>query len=118
MAARISVTTQRITRAGLNANLTGPTVDGDIIDAGQVFLRVANGSGAPINVTVQTPGNDPASGGARPELIVAVPAAGARDIGPFPASLFAQPADAAAGAGRVLVDYSAITSVTRAVISF
>jgi hypothetical protein len=116
--ARVSVTTQRITRAGLNVALTAPTVDGDIIDAGQVALRVANGSGSSINVTVQTPGTDPASGSARQELIVAVPAAGARDIGPFPASLFAQPADATVGPLRVLVDYSAVATVTRAVVSF
>lgn len=116
--ARASQTTQRITRAGLNVAMTAPSVDGDIIDAGQVALRVLNGSGAPINVTVQTPGTDPASGAARQELVVAVAAAARIDIGPFPASLFAQAADAAEGALRVLVDYSAVASVTRAVVSF
>lgn len=116
--ARLSPSVQRITRAGLNVAMTAPNVDGDILPAGQVSLRVLNGSGVSINVTVQTPGTDPATEAARPELIVAVPAAGQRDIGPFPASLFAQASDAVVGPLGVLVDYSAIASVTRAVVSF
>jgi hypothetical protein len=116
--ARVSVTTQRITRAGLDPDLTQPTVDGDIIDTGNVALWVDNASGGSINVTVQTPGTDPATDVARPELIRAVPAGEFRLIGPFPVSLFAQPADAAVGPLRVLVDYSAQASVTRGVVSF
>jgi hypothetical protein len=116
--ARQSPTVQRITRAGLNVTMTAPNVDGDILPAGQVALQVLNASGGSITVTVQTPGTDPATGVNRPELTVAVPAAGTRLIGPFPASLFAQPADATVGPLGVLVDYSAQASVTRAVVSF
>jgi len=116
--ARQSPSVQRITRAGLNVVMTAPIIDGDILPAGQVALQVLNGSGGAITVTVQTPGTDPASGVARAELTVSVPAAGTRLIGPFPASLFAQASDAAVGPLGVLVDYSAITSVTRAVVSF
>lgn len=111
--ARTSVTTQEITRAGLNAALTGPVADGDIIDAGPVILEVANGSGGSITVTVQTPGT--VGGLDIADLAVSVPASGTREIGPFPAHLFAQPVDAATGPGRVLVDYSSVTSVTRCV---
>lgn len=111
--ARTSVTTQTITRAGLNKALTGPVADGDIIDAGPVILEVANDSGASITVTVQTPGT--IEGLAIADLAVAVPASGTREIGPFPPSVFAQPLDAVDGPGRVLVDYSAVTSVTRCV---
>jgi len=112
--ARIAVTTQAVGRAGAATTYTGPNVDGDIVDIGRVALHVKNGSGSPITVTVQTPvqieGLDLA------ELTVSVPAAGERFIGPLPASVFAQPVGNA-NAGKALVDYSAVTSVTRAVIS-
>ncbi len=114
--ARQSVTTQQITRAGVNVALTAPNADGDIVDTGNVALIVDNGGGAPITVTIITPGT--VQGQAIADLAVTIPAAGRRFIGPLPTSLFAQPADAVAGALRALVDYSAITSVTRAVVSF
>ncbi len=114
--ARQSVTTQRITRAGTNVALSAPNADGDIVDTGQVALVVTNGGGSPITVTVITPGD--VVGLAVADLEVTVPASGTRHIGPLPTSVFAQAADAVTGAGRALVDYSSITSVTRAVISF
>lgn len=111
--ARTSVVTQKITRAGLAPALTAVTVDGDIIDSGPVILHVANAGGAAVTVTVQTPIT--VDGIALTDLAVSVPAGQAREIGPFPDRTFRQPAAAPVGAGRVLVDYSAITSVTRAV---
>jgi|SRR5215217_3615713 len=112
--ARVSVTTQPVTRTGTATVLTGPTVDGDIIDTGRTMLYVLNGSGAPITVTVQTPltvdGLDVA------DLTVTVPAAGFRIIGPFPVGTFGR-AYGDANAGRAYVDYSSVTSVTRGVIS-
>ncbi len=113
--ARTSVTTQVAVRTGLTPALTGPVVDGDIIDSGNVGIWVVNGSGAPINVTVQATASQ--DGQAVEDLVVAVPAAGTRLIGPFPGRTFEQPSDAVVGAGRVLVDYSAVTTVTRGVIS-
>ncbi len=114
--ARTSVTTQRITRAGLEPVLTAPVADGDIVDPGNVAVWVDNGSGASITVTAITPGT--VSGLAVADLAVVVPAGESRLVGPLPASVFAQPADADPGANRVLVDYSAVASVTRAVVSF
>jgi len=114
--ARSTPATQRITLAGTNVALTAPSVDGDIIAPGQVFLRINNGGGAPITVTAQTPGT--VSGLAIADAPITIPAGQQRDWGPFPSSLFAQPADAGVGPGKVLVDYSSITSVTRAVVSF
>jgi hypothetical protein len=114
--ARQSPATQRITLAGLNPAMTAPNADGDILPAGQVALRVTNGGGSPITVTAITPGT--VVGLAIADATLAVPAGATRDWGPFPASVFAQPADAPVGASRVLVDYSSITSVTRAVVSF
>lgn len=113
--ARVSTTTQTIVRTGLNPSLTGPTVDGDIVDCGNVALWVDNGSGGSINVTVQATATQ--DGLDLADLVVAVPAGAKRLIGPFPARTFAQASDAAVGPGRALVDYSAVTTVTRAVIS-
>lgn len=111
--ARTSVTTQQITRAGLAPVLTAPTVDGDVIDSGAVFLHVNNGSAASINVTVQSPVT--VDGLAVEELVVAVAAGAFKLIGPFPQRTFGQPTGSA-DAGRVYVDYSAQASVTRAVL--
>jgi hypothetical protein len=113
--ARASVTTQKITRAGLNPSYTAPNADGDIIDAGSVDLHVKNGGGSQITVTVETPGT--VDGVAIADLSVVVPAAGERLIGPFTRGTFAQPSDATVGPGRVLVSYSGQTSITRAVLA-
>lgn len=112
--ARVSVSTQKIVGDGLTPALTAPTVDGDTIDAGAVALMVVNGSGASINVTVQTPATQ--SGLAVAENIVAVPASATKLIGPFPKGTYARPS--APDEGKVYVDYSAQTSVTRAVVGF
>jgi len=113
--ARTSVVTQQITRAGLAPVLTEPTVDGDVIDAGAVFLYVDNASAGAVTVTAVTPVT--VDGLALADSPVSVPAGESRLIGPFPPRTFGQPAGSA-DAGRVYVDYSAQTSVTRAVVSF
>ncbi|MFI5561506.1 hypothetical protein ACIA2T_19685 [Amycolatopsis japonica] len=77
-------------------------------------LYVANGSASPITVTVQTPLT--VDGLNVEDLTVTVPASGFRLIGPFPVGTFGQPSDNA-NAGKALVDYSSVTSVTRAVVS-
>ncbi|MCF7548901.1 hypothetical protein [Pseudonocardia sp. WMMC193] len=110
--ARTSVTTQVVTRAGLAPSFTAPVADGDIIDPGRVVLHVKT-AGSPVTVTVVTPSTQ--SGLAVEDLTVTVPASSEREIGPFPKSTFAQPSDAAVGPTRVLVDYSTVTGVTRAV---
>lgn len=110
--ARTSVTTQQIARTGVNPALTAPVADGDVIDVGATFLVVANGGGAPVTVTVQTPVEY--AGLELEDLTVSVPAAGQRWIGPFPASVFGQPVGDP-NAGRALVDYSAVADVTRGV---
>ena len=114
--ARATLVAQRVTLAGLNASMGAAVADGDIIPAGNVMLRVTNGGGSPITVTAVTPGT--VAGLAIADATLTVPAAGTRDWGPFPTSVFAQPADAVDGPGKVLINYSGITSVTRAVVSF
>lgn len=111
--ARSEPTTQSVTRAGLNVSMTAPNSDGDIIDAGNVELVINNGSGSPITVTMQT--SYTSEGLDLEDEVVTVPAGGTRSYGPFPRGLFAQATDAPVGAGKVLVDYSAVASVTRAV---
>jgi len=96
--ARDSVTTQKITRTGVIPALTAISANNDVIDAGAVILEVSNGGGSSINVTV-----------------VAVAAGATKRIGPFPPATFAR--TVAPDIGRVYVDYSATTSVTRAVVS-
>jgi hypothetical protein len=112
MAPRIDVTTQLVTVAGLAPSMTGPTVDGDIVDAGNgTWLTVSNGSGSSINVTIQNP--QTVEGLAVANRVIAVAAGATKDIPITP--MFKQPTDAAVGPGRALVDYSAVTTVTRAV---
>ena len=111
---RTSVTTQQVTRAGLNPSLPAPTASGDVVDCGQLALWVINGSGASITVTVQATAQ--VDGLDVADLVVPVLAAGQRLIGPFPARTFGQPSGSA-DAGRAYVDYSAVASITRGVIS-
>jgi hypothetical protein len=81
--ARSAITAQQITRTGLTETLEAANVDGNkFANDGVMFLHVVNGAGAPINVTIQTPGT--VDGLAIAEQVVAVTNAQARLIGPFP----------------------------------
>lgn len=115
MAPRVALAPQKIVATGLTPSLTAPTVDGDVIPTGQYGMWVTNGSGAPINVTAQTP--QTVEGLAVSENIVAVPAGQTKVIGPFPAGTYGRPSGGA-DPGKVYVDYSAIASVTRGLIGF
>lgn len=113
--ARLSPATQVATSAGLAPAHTAPNVDGDIVDVDRgVFLSVINGAAAPINVTVQTPGlvdGDLAVA----DRVVAVPVSTTPKLIPLTSNAYRQPVGDA-NAGNALVDYSAVTSITRAVI--
>lgn len=110
--ARSTPATQSVTADGLAANMTAPSVDGDIADCGAgVYMTVNNGSGASITVTLQTPGTS--YGLAIADRIITVAAGAVKDI-PLPRYL-RQEADAATGPGQALVDFSSVASVTRAV---
>lgn len=111
--ARTSVTTQQVTRSGLVPTLTEPTVDGDVIDCGNVALMVDNASGSPVTVTVQATASQDGLDVA--DLVVSVEAGTTALIGPLPARTFGRPVGSA-DAGRAYVDYSAQADVTRAVI--
>lgn len=112
--ARLSVVTQEIPQAGHILNHTAPNGDGDIVDVKRgAFLSVINSGAGPITVTVQTPGvvdGDLAIA----DRVVTVPVGTTPKLIPLTSTAYKQPVTDA-NAGRALVDYSAITSVTRAV---
>ncbi|WP_290055662.1 hypothetical protein [Amycolatopsis solani] len=101
--------------AGLVANHTGPTVDGDAVEVGRgVFLSVINGSAAPITVTIQTP--DAVDGDLTvADRVVTVPVGTTPKLIPLTSNHYRQPIGDA-NVGKGLVDYSAVASVTRAVV--
>ena len=103
--ARTALTVQQIDADGLEPALTAANVDGHSVanDVG-VYVEVANGSGASIDVTVPTPATQ--DGLAISDRVVAVPAGETRKIGPFPSRTYNQ------DDGTVHVDFSAVTSVT------
>ena len=74
----------------------------------RAYLVVKNASGSGITVTIVTPGT--VSGLAIADPTYAVAAAGERHI-PLPNSLFQDPAT-----GLITIQYSAVTSVTAAVV--
>lgn len=98
--------TQSIAPAGLADALAAAAGGGDTFrpDDG-TFLRVNNGGGSPVTVTVVTP--ETSHGLAIADLAVVVPAGASRMIGPFPSHLFADPTT-----GLASVTYSGVTSVT------
>lgn len=114
---RVSVTTQLIPFAGLLPTMTAPTASNDVVDVGRVALHVINGGGSPITVTVVTPGvvdGDLAI----TDRVVTVPVGTTPTIIPLNSPNYRQTAasaDAVTDAGRAYVNYSAVTSVTRAV---
>lgn len=110
--ARASQTTQVPVGYKLTPTLTQPTVDGDIVDTGQVRIWVLNGSGGSINVTVQATAT--VEGLDVGDLVVPVAAGAVALIGPLPKTAFGQVSGA--DKGRAYVDYSSQTSVTRGVV--
>lgn len=95
---------------GTNPNFVAASGGGDTFQyQPNSFLHVRNGSGAAITVTVVVPGNTE-FGVAQPDPTVSVPAGGDRLIAIRPGLV--DPATGTAG-----VTYSAVTSVTVAVVS-
>ncbi len=110
---RSTPATQAATVVGLNpVAFTAPDALGDVVDPGSILL-VQNDSAGVVTVTVQTPGN--VEGLALAENAVAV-AAGAMCAITLDSRTYKRP-NGAADAGKVYVDYSAVASVTRAVIA-
>lgn len=100
---------QQVGITGLNPTYANAGASGDqVVPNPNGFLHVKNGSGASINVTVVVPGTE--YGQNRADVVVAVSAAGAKMIGPFPTDL------QDASTGQISVTYSSATSVTVAAV--
>lgn len=120
MAPRISLTTQTLPLAGLAATHAGPpTVDGDVVDVARNFLSVINGGTGPTVVTIVTPGvvdGDLAIA----DRTVTVPVGTTPTLIPLTSPNYRQSTVSAllpADVGRAYVNYSVLTSVTRAVVA-
>jgi len=99
---------QQIAVTGTTVTYAAASAGGDSCNPDdRVFLRVKNGSGASINVTILVPGST--WGQANPDPVIAVPAAGEVSID-LPSGL-ADPAT-----GLVSWTYSAVTTVTVALV--
>lgn len=104
---RTALAPQDSTRNGLALAFTAANVDGhSVLNTGKVLLYVKNGAAAAINVTVQTPGTAD-DGLAIADKIVSIPATGERVLGPYPPPIYGD---------DMLVDFSAITTVTIAAL--
>lgn len=108
-----TLTKQSITRAAITPTYAAAAGGGDkFVPDDKTFLQFKNGSGAPITVTVVTPGTVEGQGIA--DLTITVPATtGDKMAGPFPKALFANDADG----GLAAITYSGVTSLTVAAIA-
>lgn len=103
------LTTQTVDRTGEVVTFASATGGGDTFDPGEkVILRVHNGDSGSHTVTVAS--QVPCNQGSTHNVAVAVAASATKDIGPFPASRFAD----AGGVGHI--SYDGVTSVTIAVV--
>lgn len=85
------------------------TASDDFVNGGNERLHVKNGAGAPINVTVVSP--KLCDQGVQHNLVIAVPNASDRFIGPFDPTRFNDPVT-----GKTTVTYSSITTITAALV--
>ncbi len=106
------ITAQTISRAGLGPTYAAANVDGHFWpNNGQQLLQVKNASGSPITVTFPIPVT--VDGQTVASKTVSVPATtGDRIIGPFPTSQYNDTL------GNANVTFSAVTSVTCALLAF
>lgn len=109
-----TVTVQNISQSGLEATYAAVN-DGDVFtNTGQEMLHVINGDGSPMTVTITPAGPDkniPGLGTMTKSTVVVVVTNGEeRMIGPFEPAVFNN------SAGKVVINYSGVSSVTGAVI--
>lgn len=104
------LTEQQILVTGLEATYAAAAALGDSFsNTGKQYLHVKNGGGSPITVTIDDPNSVSPTGATafNADVAVVVTNAEERLIGPFPTSRFSS---------TVAVSYSAVTSVTVAVL--
>jgi hypothetical protein len=109
--ARTQLTPQIPTDAGITLSFTAANVDGHWVLPGDL-VYVKNGGASPINVTLPTPVT--VDGKAVADTVIAVANASEKIIGDIDGDVYG--VLSGADAGRVYVDFSAVTSVTVACI--
>lgn len=101
---------QKFSEVGLTPAFSAAAATGDTFtNNGSTYLFVKNQDAAAMNVTVESATK--CSQGFDHDLVVAVAAGTTEQIGPLPANRFND------AQGKVSVSYSAVTSVTVAVVS-
>lgn len=104
-----TLTVQKAVGTGLTPSYSAAAGGGDqFANSGKAMLHAKNGSGGSITITVNSQVN--CSQGFDHDFAVAIPAGEERMIGPFPKSRFDD------ANGNVQITYSAVTSLTVAVI--
>jgi len=98
--------------SGVNPSAASASAGGDAVlnQRGRTLIRVANGSGSSINVTIAAQSTSRPADSTWPAMtlgngVIAVPAGQARVIGPFPTAYNDSN-------GKVQITYSSATSVT------
>jgi hypothetical protein len=105
-----TLTLQAINRTGITPAFAACASGGDqFANAGNVFLYIKNGSGAPITVTIGTP--QTVDGLAVADREVVVPATDEVTVGPFPRATYND------SSGYVQLTYSGVTTLTAAALS-
>ena len=100
---------QKVSKTGLAPAFAAADVAGDqFANGGRTYLHVKNASAVSVNVTADS--KKQCDQGFDHDVVVAVPAAGERLIGPFDPSRFNN------SSGRIEVGYSAVASVTVAAL--
>lgn len=111
--ARTNLASQQVVTSGLEATYTAANADGHMFPPGEVrMLHVKNGGGSSIDVTIKS--GYKRDGLALADQVVAVPNGEDRFIGPFDRETYAQ--RSGTDRGKVYVDFSAVTSVTVALL--
>jgi hypothetical protein len=113
--ARTALAPTTVALTGTTVTLVAANADGYAIapQSKAVALLVDNGGGAPIDVTIDVPNTDTATGLSYVEPVITVPAGATRYIKiPF-GGAFAHSEDG----NKVYVDFSAVTSVTVALLN-
>lgn len=103
-----TLTTQTISRAGIQESLVAAAGGGDACECGDnVFLKINNGGGAPITVTLNVPSQVTFNNEVVSNRTVSVTNGQHRLIGPIKPSLYRSPTT-----GLCSITYSGVTTVT------
>jgi len=103
-----TLTVNAITRAGVAEALVAATGGGDAMACGPAnYLKVVNGGGSSITVTLVVPASTTTSGETISNRVVTVPNGSNRLIGPIIAQLYQDPTT-----GLCTITYSGVTTVT------